>query len=184
MKIPYLFGSAFLTILACLFYAFVAMSESACSTTQLQEAQVVGSSLIQDVAQGTIVASDAFAVYQSVNQNLTAANVTTGKLSVAKVIAGGQAITQTLGSPATASLTKAATDLVSDVNDQIASYKAAGITAPSAITPAVSQQAAAAITQIANNPVPTAMLKIHSDIRPPHGSIRRESAYDLSVAKQ
>lgn len=91
-----------------------------CTTSQLNQAQVIGAALVQDVAQGTVVAGDAYAVYQSVNQNLTTSNVIAGKLTVAKVIAGAQAINQTVGSPATASLTLAANTFVADVNGQIA----------------------------------------------------------------
>lgn len=130
-----------LFLLPCLFFY-------GCTAAQEAEVSQVGSALIADVAQGTVVASDAYAVYQSVNQSLTSANVISGKLSVAKVISGAQAITGTLGSAPTASLVTAANQFVSDVNTQIASFQSAGATVP-ATTTAISQSGAATVTAIA-----------------------------------
>lgn len=182
------FNLALFSIVAILGAPF-ALTLIGCSAAQLAQVQTAGSALIADVAQGTVVATDAYAAYQSVNQQLTAANVTTGKLDVAKVIAGAQAINQTLGSPATSSLVTAANQFVSDVNSQIAAFKAAGATSPAAITTAVSASGAATVTAIAATTPPTTSIAspnpflFTSSIRPEYGSVKPESAFDLRLAR-
>lgn len=148
---------------------------SGCTSSQVSEAEAIGASLVPLVQQGVVTAADAYATYQSVNQNLTAANVITGKLSVSKVITGAQAI---LGSPATAqatqSLTTAANTFVVDVNNAIAAAKAAGVTSPTAITNAVSESGASTVTTIAALPAPTTF----EQTIPGPGDMKREIAFE------
>jgi hypothetical protein len=131
--------------------AFILTASLLCSCAGLNIA-TVGSDLISDVTQGSVVATDAYAAYQSINQNLTTANVIQGKLDPAKVLAGAQAITQTLNGPATASLTTAVNSFVADVNGQIAALKSQGVTSPAAITSNISASGAATVSTIAAVP--------------------------------
>lgn len=178
--------------LVLIFAALTSFCEVACSTAQLAQAEAVGASLVPLVQQGSVLASDAYAVYQSSNQNLTTANVISGKLSVSKVITGAQAI---LGSSTTAqasqSLLTAANTFVSDINGSIATYKAAGATAQATIA-AVSQSGAATVASIAAvaPTTPTTSLTspkpflVTACIRPEYGSVAKDSAYDLHVARK
>jgi hypothetical protein len=106
----------------------------------------VGASLITDVQSGTVAAADAYTAYQALNQNLTTANVTTGKLDVAKVLAAANAGATALNTPG---LAQAVSDLVTDANATITELK--GTPAPAVIN-AVSQQGAGTVSTIAALP--------------------------------
>lgn len=163
----------------------------ACSTAQLQQAESIGASLVPLVHQGAVVATDAYAAYASVNQNLTSANVISGKLSAAKVLAGAQAI---IGSSSTEtasqSLITSVNTLVEDANSSIAAFKAAGATTDKTIT-AVSSSGAATVTAIAavapvttSDVIESPTFIVKATIRPEYGSVKPESAYDLHVANK
>ena len=118
----------------------------------------VGSSVITDVQQGTVLATEAYAAYSAVNQQLTTANVTTGKLDATKVLAAATAINSGLQTPGLAS---AVTSFVSDANATITALKGTGATVPATIA-AVSNQGAATVSTVAavapvssSPPVPT-----------------------------
>ena len=103
----------------------------------------VGTSVIDDVQSGTVLATEAYAAYSAVNQQLTAANVTTGKLDPAKVLAAAAAINNGLQTPG---LATAVLSFVGDANTTIKNLQGA---TPAAIATAVSTQGAGTVTTIA-----------------------------------
>lgn len=104
----------------------------------------IGSDVIKDVQSGAIAAQDAYNAYNAVNQQLTTANVTTGKLTVAKVITAYTAGASALNTPG---LVTAVGDFVNDAQATISDLKATGASTP-AIIKAVSQQGAATVTTV------------------------------------
>lgn len=105
----------------------------------------VGSDVIADVQAGTIAAADVYTAYQALNQNLSTANVTTGKLTVDKVLAAANAGATALNTPG---LGTAVSDFVTSANKTITDLKATGATTP-AIIKTVSSQGAATVTTVA-----------------------------------
>lgn len=104
----------------------------------------VGSSLITDVQDGTVLATEAYAAYQGVNQNLTTANVLTGKLNPTKVLAAATAINSGLQTPG---LATAVNQFVSDANATITALKGSGATTQATIN-SVSDSGASTVTTI------------------------------------
>jgi len=109
--------------------------------------QAVGQDLIADVEQGIVTAADAYTAYQALNQGLTSANVSTGKLSPEKVLAAAVAIRGTL--QASPGLKTAVYTLVGDANSTIADLNGSP---PKAIIAAVSNQGAGTVSTIAALP--------------------------------
>lgn len=104
----------------------------------------VGNAVLTDLTQGAIVAQDAYTAYNALNQNLTTANVATGKLTVAKVLAAAQAGSTALNTPG---LGTAVSDFVTDAQATITALQAKGATTPATIQ-AVSQQGAATVSTV------------------------------------
>jgi hypothetical protein len=103
----------------------------------------VESDVLTDVKDGTTLASEVFAAYTAVNQNLTTANVTTGKLDLSKVLAAAVAVNGGLETPG---LKEAVAQFVADANQTITDLK--GSSTQSVIN-TISQDGAATVTAVA-----------------------------------
>lgn len=104
----------------------------------------VGSQLLTDVQDGTVLATEAYAAYSAVNQQLTTANVTTGKLDATKVLAAATAVNSGLQTPG---LATAVNQLVADANATIKTLQAANVATPTVIN-TVSQSGATVVSTI------------------------------------
>ena len=135
-------NSLFLALIIAILGAPFALTLVGCAGTNWSQ---VGSSLITDVQDGTVLATEAYAAYSAVNQQLTTANVTTGKLDATKVLAAAQAVNNGLQTPGLAS---AVQSFVSDANQTITALKGSGATTNKTIA-AVSAQGAATVTTVA-----------------------------------
>lgn len=106
----------------------------------------VGTSVITDVQDGTVLAAEGYAAYTAVNQQLTAANVTTGKLDAVKVLAAATAVNSGLQTPG---LKTAVLAFVADANNTLNNLKGSSTVAQIA---AVSNQGAGTVSTIAALP--------------------------------
>lgn len=104
----------------------------------------VGSDVLNLVSQGGATAQEAYNGYNAVNQALTTANVTHGKLTVDKVVAAYSAGNAALNTPGFQASVKA---FLSDANLLIADLKSKGASTP-AIINAVAQQGASTVTTL------------------------------------
>jgi hypothetical protein len=135
----------------------------------------VENDLVTDVQAGVVAASDAYAAYNAVEQNLTTANVTTGKLSIGKVLTAATAITQAAADP---SLKTAVTDLVTDANKTISDALGKGETAQQAISSVAAIQAAT-ISTVATTPTvaPATPAPAATSYSPPPGWQTGDTAF-------